>query len=145
MHKHPVEILKDIVEYYKINPRGVDTDNAGCIYAGCAVGFACGFQVDGWDSYESSAAIDEIYLEQYDDDKKMFWSNFLPEYRYEDISFWSRVQRLHDNPYHWKDNEQGGTDLTDQGLRYYEYLVDDYSDPHGPGQAGWDAGDEHND
>ena len=65
MSKHPVEILKDIVEYYKTNPRGVDTDNAGCIYAGCAVGFACGFQVDGWDGYESGGEIVEIYFEQY--------------------------------------------------------------------------------
>lgn len=145
MSKHPVEILKDIVEYYKTNPRGIDTNNARCLYAGCAVGFACGFQVDGWDSYESAGAIDEIYFEQYDDNKEMFWSNFLPEYRYENISFWSDVQKFHDYCSHWKDNEQGGTDLTEEGLSYYKKLVDEYSDPHGPGQSGWDAGDEHND
>lgn len=128
MPKHPVQILKEIVEYYKTNPRGINTHNDGCNYAGCAVGFACGFQVDGWDHYESTGTIDKIYFGQYDDKKEMFWSNFLPEYRYENIFFWSRVQKLHDFCCHWRDNKHGGSDLTEEGLSYYNALVNDHKE-----------------
>ena len=125
MSKSIKEILNDIVEYYRVNPRGLqspflseDSKYSGCSYAGCAVGFACGFSVDHWDDveYGMSSSICDVHSEYCDENgdegSEKFWGNFLPQYRYKNLIFWHEIQRLHDNREHWILNNEGGQNLS---------------------------------
>lgn len=122
MSKSIKEILNNIVEYYRVNPRGVRRGR--CTYEGCAVGLACGFHVDDWDNLDCCGAIDGIHQKYVNKQMETeFWDNFLPEYRYEEVQFWEEVQNLHDSDTHWKQNDQGGQDLTEDGRAALEAIL----------------------
>ena len=124
MSKFIEEILNNIVEYYQVNPRGLR--NWGCTYKGCAVGLACGFNVDDWDTGVGGlgGAIDTVHREYVNNQRETeFWDNFLPEYRYEEVQFWEEVQVLHDTDTYWKQNDQGGQDLTETGRAALEDIL----------------------
>ena len=111
MTKTYSEIVDDIVAYYKTNPRGVERPlTGGCTYTGCAVGYACGFQVDEWDVYGDFWAVMKCEKED------SVWEKFLPQYRITDKYFWYDVQKLHDTCCNWVKNKQGGQDLSEEGM-----------------------------
>lgn len=119
---NPSEILADIIEYYKTNPRGLKGN--GCTYVGCSVGLACGFHVDDWDNYGS---IDEVHFSyQETDSEDEFWDHFLPKYRYKVVDFWEQVQNLHDKEIYWESNDLGGQDLTEAGKDIVEEILSEY-------------------
>jgi hypothetical protein len=101
------EIVDDIVDYYKTNLRG--EKDGKCIYTGCAVGYACGFQVDEWDEHGDFWDVMESVGED------SVWEKFLPEYCKTNAGFWSDVQKLHDHSLNWVGNALGGQDLSEAG------------------------------
>jgi len=124
MTKTYSEILDDIVAYYATHKRGTrGTVNAalgvnyenGCTYTGCAIGFVCGFKVGEWDSYGS---FDDVCYAEGD----YVWDKFLPEYRVENEEFWCDVQAFHDVHFHWIENDRGGSDLTEDGMKAFSSL-----------------------
>ena len=119
MTKTYSEILDDIVAYYKTNPRGVE-EHAGCTYTGCAIGYACGFQVDEWDEYGDFW---EVLDHEWEDS---VWEKFLPQYRKTNVDFWRAVQSLHDTCCNWVENEQGGQDLSEKGKERVDSIKQDY-------------------
>jgi hypothetical protein len=115
------EIVDDIVDYYKTNPRGLKK-NGGCTYAGCAVGYACGFQVDDWDDHGDFWDV----MDNVEEDS--IWEKFLPQYCKTNTDFWRDVQVLHDSCFNWEQNDLGGQDLSEVGKERVYSLKKDYKE-----------------
>lgn len=122
MTKTYSEIVDDIVAYYKTNPRGLDEKIKCCTYTGCAIGYACGFQVDEWNDLGSIWGVINAVGEE------SVWEKFLPEYRKTNVDFWRDVQMLHDTSENWVENDLGGQDLTDRGKSYVDSIKAKYRD-----------------
>ena len=119
------EIVDDIVEYYKTHPRGMANIDGGCTYTGCAIGYACGFQVDEWDEHgDFWDVMDSVR----NDDS--VWEKFLPQYCKTDTNFWRDVQKLHDFCCNWEQNEHGGQDLTGVGKQRVRCLKEEYKETY---------------
>jgi hypothetical protein len=121
MTKTYSEILDDIVAYYKTNPRGLKHgSDVSCTYTGCAIGYACGFQVDEWDEYGNFW---KVLDREWEDS---VWEKFLPEYCKTNAGFWRDVQKLHDHSLNWVENDLGGQDLSETGKRRVNSLKREY-------------------
>mgnify|MGYP001550265588 FL=1 len=121
MTKTYSEILDDIVAYYKTNPRGLEHgSDSSCTYTGCAIGYACGFQVDEWDEYGDFW---EVLDHEWED---TVWEKFLPQYRKTNVDFWRSVQSLHDTYCNWVENDLGGQDLSEKGKDRVDSLKREY-------------------
>lgn len=134
--KTKVEILNETVEYYKTNLRGINPNSLSCVYfvaetgAKCGVGRCCidpkatwygppsdGLFLDGpppyYDHTTPRVPLDEL---------------LFPEYRGHCGAFWDQLQRFHDIPDNWKDNDKGGSDLTSAGYEELERLLNLWAD-----------------
>lgn len=121
-----VNIIKETVEYYKTNSRGIKNLGNGfqCVYynevngAKCAVGRCFtkkGIKIFGdviSDYYGLFPNIQE-HPENY----------FYSKYKGKSEHFWSELQILHDSADYWVKNELGGQDLTDVGKIKYRALL----------------------
>ena len=153
--KSMAQVVADVVEYYKTNPRGLSVD--GCTYTGCSIGFVCGFTVDHWDEKINEDCCSRlpsfICVHKALGDK--VWESFLPCYRIKNEDFWQEIQQFHDDDENWYKNDFGGSNLTVEGMKAFDDLmeyvrdldnqsmeVEVEEDPHGPGSNGWDSGDE---
>ena len=103
-----IEIIDETIEYYLVNPRGLN-DNRKCVYISpsgnmCAVGRCLISPEDILNPAADSITDLEMKLK--------------PEYRGHDVSFWSSLQTLHDVDGNWRTNSGPGgikNELTDSG------------------------------
>ena len=96
-----VELLKETIEYYENNPRGLDEETGRCSYrtkdgSMCAVG-RCIADFDLL--YEVANDFDAIQsLNAFVDLDKVL----KPEYHNIHLDFWKILQTLHDNEKNWE-------------------------------------------
>lgn len=123
------EIINETIEFYSadttrrsVNP---DNDSKGCAYNHangnhCAVGRLMlpeykklGTKLTG-NNETVEVFIKELKVKSLD-------KVLLPQYRGHELSFWRKLQVLHDRGYHWQEN-----DLTTKGLEYANALIEHY-------------------
>lgn len=129
MTKH--EILKETVEYYKNNSRGLLLDEeAGtwdCVYLGkdnsmCAVGRCLEDKIlEDLPTRQDSITASE--LATFYEDASSLDDLLKPQYRGHDIDFWGYLQMFHDDPSNWD-----GKTLTDKGKEEYAILFNKFED-----------------
>jgi len=125
------EILKETVEYYKTNSRGLlldeETDTWECVYLGennsmCAVGRCLQDKIlENLPTRQESITASE--LSNYYDDASSLDDLLKPEYRGHDLAFWRYLQMFHDELSNW-----GGKTLTDKGKEEYAILFNKFED-----------------
>ena len=123
--KTKLEILEEIVNYYSEDTNRRAVEGLACEYITpdnrrCAVGLCL---IDP--TIMPSAAINDPQLvEEIGSNhfQESILENFEPEYRIDDVSFWSQLQKLHDNKHNW-DNKG----LTSEGNIYYDQLKKKYT------------------
>lgn len=122
------EIILETIEFYSADTtrRSVDADSTtGCAYNHengnhCAVGrlMLPKYQKQGTKLAGNKATVgvllDELKIKSLD-------KLLLPQYHGHDVTFWRRLQYLHDRSHYWQEN-----DLTTQGLAYANELIDTY-------------------
>ena len=117
------EIIDFVVNHFKTNPRGIGHN--GCLYK-TDEGHRCAHSICIKDEYlekadANTSASDLIY--DYGD------QIHLPQFQGHagvegnlKVKFWHNIQWLHDNDGNWQENENGGHDLSEQGIAEVDYL-----------------------
>lgn len=125
--KTKLEILEEIVNYYSEDTSRRAFEGVSCMYITpdnrrCAVGMCL---TDPNLMKENKAINDEYFMVDGDEDKFKpdILDLFKPEYRINEVSFWSKLQVFHDNKHNW--NNKG---LTSEGLMNYNQLKKMYTD-----------------
>lgn len=123
------EILDYVVEYYRTNARGLDSMGY-CKYI-TPEGNRCGHSICLRDD-----VIEEISLMTKQSFSLINSDNVIsqfsdevhkPEFRNYPKDFWREIQILHDANNHWENNELGGNNLTEHGLKHYNTILKIYS------------------
>lgn len=110
-----IKLIDETVEYYKSNPRSInESDN--CVYIG-PNGTKCAF---------SRVCVDDA---QYDEGLPASYQKMtylLPEYQIlrHHITFWNKLQRIHDNYKNWEGDRF--TNLGDEFvIKFKNYITND--------------------
>jgi len=123
--KTKLEILNEIVNYYSEDTKRRAVEGVSCVYITpdnrrCAVGMCL---TDPSLIKGNKAINDDFFM--LDEDENQFkaevLSLFKPEYRINDINFWSNLQSLHDTKMYWDDKG-----LTSEGQMLYNQLKEIY-------------------
>lgn len=122
MTKTRTEIIEETVEYYRTHPRGVN-NGGSCVYYSegrmCAVG-RCLKDPAPWADQPGVAASDLFDRDGFD--------VLADDYRVMDESFWEELQDFHDTSYNWEANDDGGFNLSSDGRRFRDILLERYGD-----------------
>ena len=125
--KTKVEIIKETVEYYSKNPRGVRKAEAGgfgfrCVYynedsgAMCAVG-RCLMIPEQYSTIRENIYCSFDWIGGLD-------ARLKPEYRGHKLRFWVKLQTFHDTGGNWEEKiGEPGNVLTFDGRNEYNQLI----------------------
>jgi hypothetical protein len=113
------QLLNESIEFYSNNPRGIASDGDDCVYwnrknnTKCAVGRCMNrASLNKYSSY-GGPINDLCYpINNFDNLLK-------PRYRGIPLTFWSRLQQLHDNHMFWHQKNLG---LTPEGKKFVSKL-----------------------
>jgi hypothetical protein len=121
--KTKLEILNEIVNYYSEDTNRRAVEGMSCVYITpdnrrCAVGICL---TDPSLMLGNKAINDDYFMLNEDEFKPDILDLFKPEYRINDINFWSNLQSLHDTKMYWDDKG-----LTNEGQLFYNQLKEIY-------------------
>ena len=113
MIKTRLQILEETANYYNLNNRGINNSGA-CVYYDkntknmCAVGRCLS---NPKKLIDNNSTAEELFK------KVITFKSLKPEYRIDDINFWSHLQQFHDTEDFW--TKKG---LSAFGKKHYNYL-----------------------
>jgi hypothetical protein len=124
--KTKLEILNEIVNYYSEDTNRRAVEGESCVYITpdnrrCAVGMCL---TDPTLMTGNKAINDDSFILEEDDNefKPDILDLFKPEYQIDDVSFWAKLQTLHDTKMYWDDKG-----LTSEGQMLYNQLKEIYT------------------
>jgi hypothetical protein len=121
------DIIIETVEYYQKNKRGMlETPMLQCVYYDeegditCAIG-RCMKNPKTFETIYS--AVNHLFKDESELDEVL-----KEEYKGHDLKFWTSLQIFHDNDNNWVTKEDGGNELTEQGLKKVTELMETYAE-----------------